>query len=219
MIGHICKRTEPYYEYKFLIPSNMISHCLGLMNSLYKNTDPYPEDTVRSIYYDNLNYQNYYDCINGESLKKKFRVRKYPNFYQAQIKFKVLNSVSKIKYNIKDYSWPNKNTTKCKDFKNLITILPPLVQVCKISYTRNRYVVHNARVCLDHNIRFESMPGIPTYHKNSSLNFGILEIKTNEPNPKLPLMGNLSLKMVSFSKYLIGLNLLRNIPDSLSKYI
>ena len=61
------------------------------------------------------------------------------------------------------------------------------------------------------------MPGIPTYIM--LINFGILEIKINDPNPKLPLMGILNLKMVSFSKYLIGLNLLRNIPDSLSKYI
>ena len=104
MIGQICKKTKPYYEYKFLIPSNRISHCFGLMNSLYKNSDPFPEDTVQSIYYDTLNYKNYFDCINGESLKRKFRVRKYPNFYQTQIKFKNLNSVSKVKFNVNDYS-------------------------------------------------------------------------------------------------------------------
>ena len=196
-----------------------IQRCQAILDGCYRGSDPYPEDEVKSVYFDTFNLHSYFECLNGDDCKRKMRIRSYPGRFQAQIKRKRLNSVSKLKVDVKDTVWPTSGGSKGMHALLAETLpLGPLSPTCTIRYQRQRYRVFDYRVCLDHAIVVTAESALPAMRREVRIPVGVLEIKTRAEHPMLPLLGAMRLPAVAFSKYHVGLNLLRGVPDTLAKY-
>ena len=66
-----------YYEYKFMVPHESLHFVRNVLDEFCGGSDPFPEGTVDSIYYDTPNERFLGECQNGDSQKTKFRIRGY----------------------------------------------------------------------------------------------------------------------------------------------
>ena len=213
-----------YYEYKYLINHRIVHQVKGLLNELYGGSDPYPSGVVDSIYYDTMDEKLLHQCLEGNSSKIKFRIRGYGNntYLQMHEKKKDLCSVRKkkcalipIKQNRPHYPpWDLLTPKKEKDldFKKIsfnssqYGILVPSI---RIKYKRFRYRTYDYRITLDTNIEVSSVTnGIPRKILYGTLPDHVLEIKTTSTRPCLPFLGILKIPQVSFSKFMLGIQML-----------
>ena len=216
--------TTQYNEYKLLVPHHQLRYTKELLESLYGGSDPYPSGLVDSIYFDTLGEDFYHQCLNGHGQKTKFRIRGYGGaFNQIHLKAKDLYGVAKKKASIKDLmlkaqEWPDMRwlhpkTVDDPSFAEILTkanAFGPLFPVIRVKYQRQRFRVFDIRITLDTEIRVQ---GFSNGRDNSAqaalLPFHVMEIKTPDVRPHQPLLGLLRLQQVSFSKFYIGLNLLK----------
>ena len=218
-------RSFNYYEYKYLIPHPLLAYIEGLLMEFIGHSDPFETGIVNSIYYDNLSEDLLQQCINGEANKYKFRIRGYEEdrFVQIHQKIKTLSGVSKYKSKIVPVtmtgSWaPEWDALVSKhndqDFMHIrhnAFAFGPLLPSVRIKYQRNRYRKYDYRITLDKNIEaFSLSNGLPREKTYASLPCHVLEIKTEDRRPTLPFNGLIPLKQVSFSKFMLGLDLLDN---------
>ncbi len=76
-------------EYKYLVPNEMLFHIRDYIEK-YVNLDKYAamreekEYTVRSLYYDTLNFSFYHEKIEGIRKRKKIRIRGYNEFFDDE---------------------------------------------------------------------------------------------------------------------------------------
>lgn len=210
-----------YYEYKYLVSHENLTHVRALLEEFYGNSDPFPGGIVDSIYYDTRDRYYLAQCLNGEDTKSKFRIRGYGDgtYNQAHHKMKNLYGVSKFKARIKPVSitmecapawedlWP-----KSLDDSNFDKIMynsrakGTLYPVVRIQYQRYRFRSYDDRITLDTNIQaFAPTNGLPTKCHHVTFDKHVLELKTSRLRPKLPFLGLAQLSQVSFSKFLIGL--------------
>lgn len=215
----------PYNEFKFLVSNQSLRYVIDVLESLHGGSDPFPEGIVDSIYYDTTDEIFYNQCLNGENRKRKFRIRGYGdgNFHQLQMKDKDLTIIRKLKDRIKAVQvigeqaplWyqlvpAQENTpmyTAIMTFANSSGIIIPSIRV---RYHRRRYRINDYRLTLDTHIEVMSFAnGLETRFSHGYLPDHVLEIKTADPRPYLPLLGLTKLPQVSFSKFFLGLNLLK----------
>ena len=88
-----------YYEYKFFVPNEKLGYISELLESFAGDSDPFPLGCVDSIYYDTADARCYQECLNGDSVKRKFRIRGYGDgvYQQMHQKEKLLAGVGKFK--------------------------------------------------------------------------------------------------------------------------
>ncbi len=215
----------PYNEFKFLVSERSLRFVIDVLESLHGGSDPYPRGIVDSIYYDTPDEIFYNQCLNGENKKRKFRIRGYGDgaFHQLQMKDKDLTVIRKLKDNIKPMQvmgqdaplWyhlipEQANTgmyTAIMAFANRYGIIIPSLRV---RYDRRRYRINDYRLTLDTHVEVTSFGnGLETRFTQGFLPDHVLEIKTADPRPYLPLLGLTKLPQVSFSKFFMGLNLLK----------
>lgn len=215
-----------YYEYKFLVPNEQLPYVKTLLDNLYGGSDPFPEGIVDSIYYDTRNRLFYAQCHSGEAVKTKFRIRGYGDgtFHQLHKKNKDMYGVGKLKTRIKPVkfsftdipSWGllqaategDMTFSRIQSFAINYGFLEPTVRV---KYYRFRYRIFDYRVTLDTNIEITSCStGLDKRMSHSILPHHVLEVKTSDLQPRLPLMGAIKLPQVSFSKYFLGMNIVEN---------
>lgn len=222
-----------YNEYKFHVSHENLSMILDALNAFYGNTDPYPEGIVDSIYYDSLSEISFSQCLNGEPLKRKFRIRGYGDntFNQVHLKEKDIFGVSKLKVKLAPV------TSSCMiapEWDALIAIEKPevfshimghaatwgtLMPAVRVRYYRYRFRVNDYRITLDTNIEVMSLfNGTPSVSSYGILPNHVLEIKTTDPRPRVPFLGLKTLAQISFSKFFLGLNYLKQKGDDEVRY-
>ena len=212
-----------YYEYKYLIPHPLLGYIEDLLSEFIGHSDPFETGIVNSIYYDNLSEDLLGQCLNGEANNVKFRIRGYDEntFVQIHQKIKALSGVSKYKSKIipvrmkgsKAPMWEDlaskKNDPDFMQIKYNAYTFGPLLPSVRIKYQRNRYRKYDYRITLDKNIEaFSLSNGLPRARAYARLPSHVLEIKTEERRPTLPFNGLIPLRQVSFSKFMLGLDLL-----------
>lgn len=213
-----------YYEYKYFVANEQLSYINALLESLAGDSDPFPSGCVDSIYYDTADARCYHECLNGESVKRKFRIRGYGNGIYQQIhqKEKLLTGVGKFKTALQPLrivgeqppQWDSLCPAKSDDayfnkIKSLGSQYGLLLPAVRVRYQRQRYRLFDFRLTLDTNIEvFGYGDGIMTALGHEVLPYHVLEVKTRKRRPKLPFMGLVKLPQVSFSKFYLGLTAL-----------
>ena len=226
-----------YYEYKYKIGLSRLNAVIDMFDSLYSGTDPYPSGCVNSVYYDTLDIRHYHTCRDGNSEKKKFRIRWYEGDIkiQGQLKEKSILQVRKWKHTFSGIGtdasylfnvlWHQLFDKEVHDSDVLrmyhdgvgAGIMWPLVRV---SYQRRRYRTYDYRFNIDSNIVAEAVPGHPVGLTGVvRVPFAVLEIKTMQERPYLPFMGDLRTGQISMSKFALGIQLLFHEVGVLNKYV
>lgn len=215
----------PYNEFKFLVTNENLSYVIDVLESLHGGSDPFPEGIVDSIYYDTTDELFYGQCLNGENRKRKFRIRGYGDgtFSQLQMKDKDLTIIRKLKDKIKPVQiigdeaplWYQLNPVNVNSgmYTAIMTFASQSGQIIpsiRVRYNRRRFRINDYRLTLDTHVEVMSFAnGLETKFTQAILPYHVLEIKTADPRPYLPLLGLTKLQQVSFSKFFLGLNLLK----------
>lgn len=215
---------QNYNEYKFHVPNESLSYVLSVLHSLHGDSDPFPEGAVDSIYYDTPDLYFYQQCLNGEPRKTKFRIRGYgdDHFGQLHLKAKDIFTVAKRKQAIEPVSvaqaahmnWlaikPRGEDRKQYDaIRAHSEQYGMLLPVIRVKYFRYRFRLMDYRITLDTNVEVSGFEnGITNHSSYGVLPDHVLEVKTVDPRPHLPLLGLIRLPQISYSKFLLGLNLL-----------
>lgn len=213
-----------YYEYKYFVANEQLSYINALLESFAGDSDPFPSGCVDSIYYDTADARCYHECLNGESVKRKFRIRGYGNGVYQQIhqKEKLLTGVGKFKTALQPLhivgeqppQWDSLCPARADDayfnkIKSLGSQYGILLPAVRVRYQRQRYRLFDFRLTLDTNIEvFGYGDGIMTALGHEVLPYHVLEVKTRKRRPKLPFMGLVKLPQISFSKFYLGLTAL-----------
>jgi len=217
-----------YNEYKFKVTNAALPMVRTVLTSLYGGTDPYPEGIVDSIYYDTLDRRSYFQCFNGEARKTKFRIRGYGDgkFAQIHLKEKNLYGVAKLKAKITPVAgirngapdWEEElhpliapeNAAMFSKIMAAASHFGPLVPAVRVRYHRYRFRMNDYRITLDTNVEVMSFSdGRDRFQDYAVIPYHVLEVKTMEARPHLPLLGLLRLPQISYSKFFLGLGLLR----------
>jgi SPX domain protein involved in polyphosphate accumulation len=213
-----------YNEYKFYVTDDNLGYVRNVLDSLYGGSDPFATGVVDSIYFDTMDSRFYEQCLNGEVHKRKFRIRAYGDswFRQMHVKDKDLFTVIKRKQAIRpirflDYETPEwyqlepagaqqESFAEIRALSEQYGVLRPVIRV---RYQRQRYRIYDYRMTLDTNIEVMGFSNFcDLRHHYAVLPHHVLEIKTVDPRPHLPLLGLSRLPQISFSKFFLGLNLL-----------
>lgn len=212
-----------YYEYKYLVPHSQFHQVKSILDEFLGDSDPFPMGVVDSIYYDTYQEDLLFQCLNGDADKLKFRIRGYGGGIYSQVhqKIKTLSGVGKYKCKIEPLSAPHeqdpaweslKAISQSDDFNHILfnaRKFGPLLPSIRVMYTRYRYRTYDYRLTLDSNIEvFSPMNGLPRCKSYACLPYHVLEVKTKDRRPVLPFIGLVKLQQVSFSKFMLGLNLL-----------
>ena len=214
-----------YNEYKYLVTQENLTYVKHLLDALYGHSDPFAEGRVDSIYYDDLFHGALKSCLDGDTIKQKVRIRgygdgHYPYFH---LKTKNLYAVSKIKWQLSMVQFTMENAPPLSDLVRQNPDQPDFQAVASAllrggemyptllaSYYRYRYRINDYRVTLDTNIEITGLDAGPTGSVTARLALPshVLEIKTCDERPHLPLLGLIKLPQISFSKFALGICLL-----------
>ena len=214
-----------YYEYKYFVANEQLAYITSLLESFAGGSDPFPSGCVDSIYYDTADARCYHECLNGESVKRKFRIRGYGDgvYQQLHQKEKLLTGVGKFKTALQPLrvigdrppAWDSLCPTQPDDnyfykIKALGLQYGVLLPAVRVRYQRHRYRMFDFRLTLDTNIEvFGYGDGIVTALGHEVLPYHVLEVKTRSRRPKLPFLGLVKLPQISCSKFYLGLTALR----------
>lgn len=160
----------------------------------------YPKRTIKSLYFDNNQYQMYNDSIEGLVPRKKIRIRHYPNdknliyYYELKIsssegRFKKRKTIDEIEYS---------EIKKKGIFDNEYGLCKPVIF---ISYEREYYLVNNIRVSIDLDIKYYSFYDIFLGNDNNCA----VELKADFNIDKNILLNLFPFQRISFSKYCSGI--------------
>ncbi|MBS1272474.1 MAG: hypothetical protein MAGBODY4_01620 [Candidatus Marinimicrobia bacterium] len=205
-------------EYKYLVSNDHLENLREYM-APYVSLDPYAartghgEYTVRSIYYDNINLDAYFNKLAGIKVRKKFRVRGYNTVPTdasvfLEIKRKNVSTISKNRApmlysdvlpllrtgDFKKYVYNGNGATNPQEqarrflFYYLQRDLRPAIKVC---YEREPYVYkfnRSLRITCDKNVRSSldtTMQDLGSDHGCVEIlpGYFILEVKTYKPYP------------------------------------
>jgi len=200
-----------YNEYKYLVSARNLENVITTLDAIAKNTDPYPDGIVESVYYDSLSMASLIQCKDGNARKVKFRIRRYNDnsFGQAQVKSKNIYGVGKIKCNLPVWDiysdWhrvlEHVDAGETDRIKVLSSTHPPLCPVVNVRYRRRRYQFLGCRITLDSQIEAFPYMRLRALKSFALSPYSILEIKSESPAPFLPEIFKGMVRYGSFSKY------------------
>ena len=134
-----------------------ISDKIKLKNLIYnqKGKSLYPKRKILSTYFDNKNLDMYKDSEEGTLPRKKIRIRHYPN---NEEKIKNLE----VKINSVEGKFKRNERISNKSYLSYFNkgIYDPVYGLCnkviQISYDREYYLLNNARLTIDCNIKYKN---------------------------------------------------------------
>lgn len=217
--------TRYLQERKFIGPSVCADLCLDILNHYCLPDAQHPEGMIESIYYDDHRLDAYWEKMDGDSYKRKFRIRWYPGTgrlpgarMQAflEMKNRVFNAREKKRIGFPaDRQLLEEGNLNDPELRSVLyesaagaglRIPSDLVPTISIRYHRRRYICPHAgsRVCLDTGLHTGRINGdvIPNPGRISS-SLVICEVKSGTRDEWV-WAGSLSragLKLCSFSKY------------------
>ena len=98
MFKSINQGILPRFEFKFVLEKKIgieIINNLSYFMKLDKNINQSGYYSIKSLYFDNLDYKDYFDVINGERTRKKIRIRRYNNNFK-DVSFEIKHKDNKI---------------------------------------------------------------------------------------------------------------------------
>ena len=219
-------RYERKYKFK-----RGLGTCLANFLICNKFKETFPERMISSLYYEDLNYTNYYDSINGLSERSKLRIRFYnenQDNHQIEIKNKQGELGNKFFPSLKDIFYEDlynlefpsdllNSSKKC--FPNKINNrYYPLIF---INYNRRYFVseFQDMRITIDSSIKFsaaslKSKSILIDFPRNTEHN--VLEVKFGQDeiineNFIYMLSNNFDLSLDRSSKYCDAIEIIFNI--------
>ena len=217
------KRKNPSYRFerKFHINDLTKDEVISLINlnsSIFKFT--YKTRIINNIYFDNFNFKNYFENVEGDTDRVKVRVRWYGKLFKTinkptlEIKIKKGLLGHKDSMPIKKFDLKNDLTDIFKtisdsyiyDFYNLKSLNPVLLN----SYTRSYYISNdkNYRITIDDKQSYYKISNIKNSfnHCVKDNRSVILEIKYNDNNDENVnlITNNFPFRMTKNSKYVNG---------------
>ena len=218
----IDKESSFRYERKFLINGLSIDEITSLVNinsSMFNFS--FKKRIINNIYFDDFNFTNYNENVEGATDRIKIRIRWYGDLF-APIK------KPKLEIKIKKGLLGTKKTIKLEDFNlndNLSDIFKPLEDsyiykryglnavspVILNSYSRSYYISNDKsyRITIDHNQSFYKIFKFNNsfLHKVNDDNSKVLEIKYNDMSDDNVnhITNSFPFRMTKNSKYVNGI--------------
>jgi SPX domain protein involved in polyphosphate accumulation len=224
------------YEFKYILDTiqrnkieNDVKNFMELDEFAKKNKNYF----VRSLYFDDPNYVNYYEKIDGMKLRHKFRLRTYGKDYcqDVPIFLEVKGRVNQRTYkkrikiekkNLFKYEGSESNIMIEKDelsnslinffvYEKLKKNIKPLVLT---DYNRSPYVSNydrNFRVTFDKNLIIQKTDKLfennNSFARNCLTGYTILEVKFDRRMPKWfhRIIQTYNLNRLSISKFCVGM--------------
>lgn len=226
------------YEYKFIVHINKINLIRNILSTRLKLDDNVEtgnyDYTIRSIYFDSIEFKHYFDKVKSEKHRKKIRLRGYEHnpdsivFFEVKRKFEEPGMKNRFSMNyyeaierINERTISTENEDLNKFFYQIMSYnLRPIINVIydREPYTEIVNTNNNLRITFDKNLRSIAYPKIDELFskeniKKSMRDFFILEIKFDKFLPAWvrDLSEMLSLTRVSSSKYVICIDSHRSI--------
>jgi len=164
----------------------------------------YPDRTINSLYFDNLNNQMFLDSEEGITPRKKIRVRNYPEYKDQKFFFETKISSPEGRYkqkkaiNIDELD----NLKKFGHFDETYNSCHPKLFV---KYTREYFDTTICRLTIDTNITYTEYKNLNNNEKDP---YVAVEIKANFNSSLDQLMSKFPFQRVRFSKYCRGFDFL-----------
>ena len=165
-----------------------------LENRSVKNL--YKPRRIKSLYFDNLNYDMYNDSIEGVVPRKKIRVREYPGEidkkYYLEIKHSSVEGRFKTREIVKKERFEFLKKTGILDTR-YGTCLPNYY----VSYDREYLIINDVRISIDTNLSYQDFKSNLRYVDKNC----IVELKTSINKDHDKLIEEFPFQRIRFSKY------------------
>ena len=225
MIGN--SKFEERFEDKFLIKKNYFNNNINFIFSQNSIDAIHDENCINNIYFDTLNYECYFNHIEGSLDRSKIRLRWYtqskynPGKFFLEYKKRINKKSIKIKKEM-----PINNLSEISNI-NLVKLLNDLLEDYQIKeryikvwpvlfnkYKRN-YFINNKnkeRLTLDSELFFSKCFDNYQFNYFQKTDIKLIEHKYDTKIGKTKLLKNNIEKFnrVNFSKYIFGFKLLKN---------
>ncbi len=232
------------FEYKYRLTVQQyykVKNAITLYMEKDRFTQKAPNNRylVRSLYFDNDQFQAYYEKIEGNFGRIKCRIRTYnvlpdnSSLLRVELKNRWGESIEKYStaVSIADYlgfmktrHWPNSSNDPILQEFERIYYLRALRPKVLVEYYREGYkprTNEELRITMDHDVRSCSTDSLypkPALFKNHHYHIIVLEVKCRREQP--PWLSRLvrshSLKYIANSKYTQGIEAVR--PDLVNPY-
>jgi len=190
------------YEIKFDISEYKIFKII----KEYQLKELHPERIIKSIYFDTINYSYFIDSEEGQTPRKKIRLRSYNLDKSQSLELKFTNSYHREKIVINNFIFSNENISREVRKFNIYDLIQPKLLV---SYTRQYFLSAIGRITIDKNIKYQKVNNkLNTIGAPISDHKTILEVKTQKTNfDKSEILKFINLQESRNSKYCNGVNL------------
>ena len=193
------------YEIKFDISGHRSEEIIKSYNLLQL----YPKRKIKSIYFDTINYDYFIDSEEGQTPRKKVRIRSYDNNKIYSLEFKYTEFYHRKKIVINNFVYNNYNFFKKIRENNIKELLHPKLSVV---YTREYYQSSIGRVTIDKNILYQKVNN--NFKETSDIRNEkktILEVKVQKDFfDKQKILKFFRFKEARNSKYCNGINLFKS---------
>ena len=175
-----------------------------LKNFIFKNNGKsiYPNRNIKSIYFDNKNFQSFHDSEDGCTPRKKIRIRNYNNESEFFLEKKITSVEGKFKTSNKISNQEQLYYLKNDFFDSTYGSCYPTIEV---GYVREYYSIKDIRVTIDYDITYSSVKYCKTIKDTENL---ILELKSKSINNSDFFLQTIPMNRIRFSKYCMGINVL-----------
>lgn len=212
------------FERKFVIQNITLVE----VESIIKNhpaifSEIYHERWVRNIYFDTLNFDHYFDNVDGNSIRNKLRIRWYGKFFDtiknSKLELKYKNGLLGYKKNFSLNSFSINNNQRLKIDSNLNNLIKnnkdgvgfsQYIPVMSNSYKRKYFLSSNNlfRITLDTDQSFFSINKDQLCNKVINNHNTILELKYDfSSESKVDQISQfLPFRLSKNSKYVEGIN-------------
>lgn len=214
------KRYQDYrYELKYPLEKYEFIHFKSMLkSSLITLSKQYDDRIVQSLYFDNIELQNFNDHVSGFSKRQKIRLRWYSNSLSKlffEIKEKNNKFSKKIIFEIENNN--NYNPEKKQDLLSIINKSKKMNNLIKcknlkpILYTkfhRSYYTYLDIRITIDKKIEYKRFSGTRNLLFNKSPVYTVIEIKSDwkHKDQIYDISKVLNFRIFRHSKYVVGMN-------------
>ena len=159
---------------------------------------------IKSLYFDNLNFNMYNDSIEGIVPRKKIRIREYPSGDDKNFYLEIKSSSVEGRFKTRKIL-----DNKKLDYYKKAGVFDSQYGVCLpnfyVSYEREYSIIDDVRISIDKNLVYESYRTNNVYNDSKS----IVEIKTSIKKNLDDLIELFPFQRIRFSKYCFAVESLK----------
>jgi len=164
----------------------------------------YQPRLIKSLYFDNLNFDMYNDSIEGLAPRKKIRIREYPNTSDKNFYLEIKNSSVEGRFKTRKIL-----DNKKLDYYKKVGIFDSQYGICLpnfyVSYEREYSIINDVRISIDKNLVYENYRSNNVCYDGNS----IVEIKTSIKKNLDDLIELFPFQRIRFSKYCFAVDSLK----------